>query len=209
MAAPGERVLYLLRHGETEWSRERRKQGRGDSPLTELGVRQARACGLALRSEIADRSEVIIHVSPLGRARATAEIVRICLDLSADRVVVEDWLAEHDYGAWQGLIDAEIDQRYPGARAARAFDKWNYVIPGGESYAILKLRLETRLARLQKAETAIVIAHDMVSRVLRGIHLGLAHGRLLALTHPHTRIYRLTDGAVSELEAPLASSWPA
>jgi broad specificity phosphatase PhoE len=199
-------MLYLLRHGETEWSRERRKQGRGDSALTELGVRQARACGLALQSEIADRPDVTIHVSPLGRARASAEIVRGCMDLATDRVVAEEWLAELDYGVWQGLVDAEIDQRYPGARAARARDKWSYVIPGGESYAMLRLRLEARFATLMQNGTAIVIAHDMVSRVLRGIHLGLEHGRLLELTHPHTCIYRLSDGEVSELEAPLAST---
>jgi broad specificity phosphatase PhoE len=195
-------MLYLLRHGETEWNRVGRRQGRGDSPLTELGMRQAQACGLALRGDIADSADVILYTSPLGRARTTAEIVRSWLQLPPEHVVIEDSLAELDHGEWQGMTNAEIDCRYPGVREERDRDEWNRAIPGGESYAMLERRVLPWITRrLAETTTAIVVAHDMVSRVLRGIYLGLEPARTLVLVHPHTRIYRFSNGAISALEA--------
>jgi 2,3-bisphosphoglycerate-dependent phosphoglycerate mutase len=195
-------MLYLLRHGETEWNRLRRRQGRGDSPLTLLGRRQAEACGFTLRKEITDRSGVVMHTSPLGRARTTAEIVRGCLGLPMERLSVEDCLVEHDYGEWQGMTSEEIDRRYPGARAERERNKWSYRVPGGESYAMLEQRL-LAWTKSRGSEDAITIAvvHDMVSRVIRGIYLGLEPARTLALDHPHARIYCLSRRGVSAVDA--------
>src|SRR5206468_11831561 len=68
-------VIYLVRHGQTEFNRERRIQGHVDSPLTELGVRQARAVGWLLRDLIRDPAGWRVVSSPLGRAASTAEIV--------------------------------------------------------------------------------------------------------------------------------------
>jgi broad specificity phosphatase PhoE len=179
----------------------KRRQGRVDSPLTALGVTQAKACGLVLRKEISDLSEAVLYTSPLGRARTTAEIIRACLDLPPDRVVVEECLAEHDYGEWQGLTNDQVDALYPGLRAQRERDKWNYVVPGGESYAILERRLLPWMTSHREATTAIAVVHDMVSRVLRGIYLALEPSQTLVLDHPHSRIYKLSNGDVSVLDA--------
>jgi broad specificity phosphatase PhoE len=70
-------VRYLLRHGETEWNRVSRKQGRGDSPLTSLGVRQVEAYARLLAQETSGCARVQLVTSPLGRARASAEIIRV------------------------------------------------------------------------------------------------------------------------------------
>jgi probable phosphoglycerate mutase len=104
-------TLLLTRHGETEWNRARRWQGRLDSPLTKLGRRQA--------NELAEQVDDVdaVYSSDSGRARETAAIVAARL---GHEVRVEPRLAEVDFGAWEGLTTAEIDERHPGAT-----DRWN------------------------------------------------------------------------------------
>jgi probable phosphoglycerate mutase len=193
-------VLYLLRHGETEWSRTGRKQGRGDSPLTALGVRQVEACARVLVQETAGRAQLQLVTSPLGRARASAEIIRTRLGLSEDALTIDDLLAEHDYGAWEGLTNAEIEERFPGQLTIRRQQHWSFVVPGGESYALVARRVQEWLAGQDPNLTVIVVAHDMVSRVLRGLYLNLPSTEVLRLDHPHTRIYVLEHGLVRALE---------
>jgi probable phosphoglycerate mutase len=193
-------VLYLLRHGETEWSRTGRKQGRGDSPLTAHGVCQVEACARLLAQETAGRAELQLVTSPLGRARASAEIVRLRLGLPEAALRVDELLAEHDYGAWEGLTNAEIEERFPGQQALRRRQHWSYVVPGGESYALVARRAQQWLARQDPSQTVIAVAHDMVSRVLRGLYLNLPSSAALALDHPHTRIYVLERGLARALE---------
>ncbi len=195
-------MIYLIRHGETEWNRIRRTQGRGDSPLTVLGRRQAEACGRALVDEI-DVAEARILTSPLGRARATAEILRRVIVLPTYRLLVDHRLAECDCGQWEGLNDAEIEKEFPGERARRTADKWNYEIHGGESYAMVEDRLTPWLREYRDAASIVAVTHDMVSRVIRGIYLNLKPEDTLRLDHPQTRIYKLSDGCQSVIEADL------
>ena len=195
-------MIYLVRHGETEWNRIRRTQGRGDSPLTVLGRRQAEACGRALVDEI-DVAEARILTSPLGRARTTAEKLRRVIGLPTDRLVVDHRLAECDCGQWEGLDDEEIEEQFPGERARRTADKWDYQIPGGESYAMVAVRLNPWLKEYRDTGSIVAVTHDMVSRVIRGIYLNLKPEYTLRLVHPQTRIYKLSDGRESVIEADL------
>ena len=130
-------MIYLVRHGETTWNRVGRQQGHNDSPLTELGIEQARAAGRMLQRAIPDIHNVCIETSPLGRARQTALILSEILGLDPNAILVTPLLIEHHLGNWQGLTHAEIDARYPGALQAREEHKWDYVVPGGESYAFV------------------------------------------------------------------------
>jgi probable phosphoglycerate mutase len=151
-------------------------------------------------------SSLHLVTSPLGRARASAEIIRAVLGLAEDSLSVSDFLAEHDYGAWEGLTNAEIDERFPGELALRRQQHWNFVVPGGESYALVAHRLREWLARQDPARTVVAVTHDMVSRVLQGLYLGLPPPEVLRLDHPHTRIYFLEHGHVRALEvAPAAA----
>ena len=193
-------MLYLVRHGETEWSRAGRKQGRADSPLTALGARQVEACARRLAHETAGAPSVHLATSPLGRARASAAIIRARLALPEAALSVHDLLAEHDYGAWEGLTNAEIEERFPGELAIRRQRHWSFVVPGGESYALLARRVQKWLALQDPSQTVIAVAHDMVSRVLRGLYLNLPLPAVLRLDHPHTRIYVLEYGLVRALE---------
>jgi broad specificity phosphatase PhoE len=97
--------IIVVRHGETAWSREKRHTGRSDLSLTEEGREQA----LALGAQLARLRFAAVFVSPLRRARETCELAGY-----ADRAVVDPDLIEWDYGEYEGLTSAEIQQDRPG-----------------------------------------------------------------------------------------------
>ena len=112
-------MIYLIRHGQTEFNREDRVQGRVDSPLTDLGVAQARAMGDRLRSlKAADGRDWRVATSPLGRAMRTAQIAAETAGLPAPQV--DTRLVEVDYGQIEGLTRAEVDVRWPRFEIGRA-----------------------------------------------------------------------------------------
>jgi broad specificity phosphatase PhoE len=191
-------MIYLVRHGETAWNLIRRRQGRLDSPLTERGVAQAEALGRCLR-ELLNGEAARIFSSPLGRAMSTATIIAGHLGIDKESVFAEPLLTEHHMGRWQGLSNAQIDERFPGARQERAKNKWEYVIPGGESYAKVYGRAIAWLATVPKEQLLITVAHEMISRTIRGAYCQLDPHSMLALDHPHRVIYRLDEGQIKEI----------
>lgn len=98
--------IYLTRHGETEWNVVRRMQGQGDSPLTELGIKQAK--WLAARLE--NKDIAYVYSSPLKRATDTADIINYVLQAS---IVIDDRLKEINVGPWQGKEVDEILEEMP------------------------------------------------------------------------------------------------
>jgi broad specificity phosphatase PhoE len=151
-------AIYLARHGQTEWNVEGRRQGRLDSPLTALGVLQARRNADLLLGERVDA----LYCSPIGRARRTAEILGETLGLP---VQVLDDLAEVAHGAWSGLTSAEIDAGWPGQRAARSLDKYSFRFPDGESYADADARAGRALTQVVGARP-LLVSHEMIGRML-------------------------------------------
>src|ERR1700741_2656837 len=117
--------LLLVRHGETDWNRERRFQGHADQPLNETGREQARAPATDLDGNGID----LIYTSDLARARETAEIVGAQLGLD---VVAMRELREIDVGEWEGLTWQEIEERYP--EGARKWHEHGYGWQSGETY---------------------------------------------------------------------------
>jgi probable phosphoglycerate mutase len=193
--------MYLVRHGETEWNRDGRRQGRGDSPLTERGVRHAEACAeLIAGHQGSSVSRVRVLTSPLGRAHATAKIICERLGLDVMSCIAAPELAEHDFGAWEGLTNTEIESRFPGEIERRLADHWDYVIPGGESYALLARRAGRLLGSLDNEVPTILVTHDMVSRVMRGLYARMPPAETLTLRHRQDVVYVLNDGEVSCLE---------
>jgi len=197
-AARHDGLILLVRHGETAWNLVGRQQGHLDSPLTEAGIDQARAAGQSLRQLAGDIRSLVIEASPLGRAQGTAHLIARELGLEATVVRTSPLLIEHKLGVWQGLTYAEIDERYPGARAAREAAKWTYLIEGGESYAGAAARAEQWLASCV-APVIVAVTHEMMSRSLRGAYAGLPPPEILALSHRHDRLYRLQGGAIAEI----------
>ena len=118
-------ILYFVRHGETDWNRERRLQGQHDIPLNPLGRTQAQRCGAMLREllgkdgvGIADYDYVS---SPLGRARETMEIMRGVIGLDPSAYRTDARLMEMSFGRWEGFTYRRTpDAGGCGARGARA-----------------------------------------------------------------------------------------
>jgi broad specificity phosphatase PhoE len=180
-------AVFLARHAQTEWNVLRRRQGRLDSPLTRAGVEQTRRHAAALKPMAIDA----IFTSPLGRTRETARILGDTLAL--EPVVVDD-LAELDHGTFSGLTSAEIDARFPGERERRAAGKYEYRFPGGESYADADLRVARALGAIG-GRRPLVVAHEMVGRLLQRHLLGLDPAAALARDHPHDVLYAIDPAA--------------
>ncbi|HSE86936.1 MAG TPA: histidine phosphatase family protein [Candidatus Binatia bacterium] len=192
-------MIYLVRHGETTWNRVGRQQGHDDSPLTETGIEQARAAGRVLQRAISDVQLVCIETSPLGRARQTALIINEVLGLDPNAILVTPLLIEHHLGSWQGLTHSEIDERYPGAWQAREENKWEYVVPGGESYVRVAERAKQWLASKRYAPITIAVTHAIISRTIQGAYGGFTPSETVARSHRQDRIYRLHAGLVEEI----------
>jgi broad specificity phosphatase PhoE len=157
-------TLYFIRHGETDWNAEARLQGQRDVPLNDFGRVQAEEVGRMLM-QLAARPEDLDYVaSPLSRTRETMERMREAMGLHPPYYRTDARLAELTFGAWEGLTWREVRQRDPRGAKARDIDKWGFVPPKGESYAMLAERVAPFLADL--ARDSVAVSHGGVARVL-------------------------------------------
>ena len=189
-------VIYLVRHGETEWNRVRRYQGWSDSPLTERGLAQAEAIGRLLR-DLPEAQSAELLASPIGRARHTAEIIRDCLD-RREPVRFDDRLREISLGSWDGLDRAEIAALRPGIFDGDNYHEWYFATPDGETYEGFAGRIAAWLAEAAD-RLLIVVTHGIVTRLLRGLYAGLPRREALRLPVPQDRIFRLANGSIEEI----------
>jgi probable phosphoglycerate mutase len=162
--------LWLLRHGETEWSAEGRHTGRTDVPLTEQGERQA----AAMRDMFADVHPTLVLCSPRSRARETARLAGF-----AD-IVIDDDLVEWDYGDYEGRTTSEIRADDPG------WDLFTHGVPNGDTIADVSERADrvlTRAAEALQKGPVVLVGHGHFSRVLgaRWVGLGARGGAHLQL----------------------------
>ncbi len=159
--------LWLVRHGETEWSAEGRHTGRTDIPLTGNGRRQA----AALRKALAGTKFQAVRCSPMRRARETCEIAGY-----GDVAVVDQGLMEWDYGVYEGRTSQEIQAEIPG------WSVWKDSIVGGETVEQVGARADGAIARALEAagpETddmarVALFAHAHILRILAARWVGLA-----------------------------------
>ncbi len=149
-------TIVFLRHGQSEWLAEGRFQGRSDTPLSPLGQRQAALAGARLAApDVPPRLPVpagepvaVIH-SPLARTRETAEaVVAAFRDAGrpAPPLRPEAGFAEIAQGAWEGLFQREVEERYPVEIAGWRRDPVGVHAPGGESLAEVDARVRVALA---------------------------------------------------------------
>jgi broad specificity phosphatase PhoE len=196
-------IIFLVRHGETEWNRIRRYQGWQDSPLTPEGVAQAEAIGRRLR-RLPEAAEAGIVASPLGRARHTAEIIAECLSNNRGRpgtIRFDERLREISLGSWDGLDKRDIRRRAPELFTGEEGRwEWYFGSPDGETYECFAGRIAAFLADLGDAPV-IAVSHGVTTRVLRGLYAGLPRGEALRLTVPQDRIFRLAGGTLEEIAA--------
>jgi probable phosphoglycerate mutase len=160
--------LWLVRHGETEWSAGGRHTGRTDVPLDDAGREQARA----LRPLLAEHRFALVLSSPLQRATATCALAGI------DGCDLDDDLAEWDYGEFEGITTDEIRTAHPG------WSLWRDGCPSGESPRDVGMRADRVVARARAVDgDVLAFSHGHLSRVLAARWVGLEPqaGALLAL----------------------------
>ncbi|MFG1955480.1 bifunctional RNase H/acid phosphatase [Micromonospora sp. NPDC048830] len=158
--------LILVRHGETEFTAQRRYSGRGDVPLSERGRAQARAT--AARVAALAPAVAAVVSSPLSRCTATAEAIAAALGGIPVRRL--DDLIECDFGAWEGRTFAEVREGWPGE-----LDAWlastRVAPPEGESFTEVgarAARATDALLRAYPGETVVVVSHvSPIKLVLR------------------------------------------
>ena len=187
-------LLYFVRHGETEWNRARRIQGRTDVPLNAAGRAQAAAIAARLRQLVDGAEAVDFYSSPLGRARQTMAAILTEFGVPEDRAHYEERLVERSFGAfdgltWREMFAAGIDPD----RDPATYHDWRP--EGGESFADVAERVGAWLSGVHRP--AIVVSHSGVSRALRGLLLGLDKAEIVHLPVPQHRFYRITGGEVA------------
>jgi len=159
-------ALYLVRHGETDWNREKRFQSRTDVPLNETGLAQARM----MRDELRRRGAGFIaaRCSPLGRAVETA---RIILEGSGLQAVIEPAFIELEFGTFEGRLESELRTQY-----GEEYDRWRaseYTLTspgGGENIISGAERVRERLLALRPPAIdgdVLVVAHQAVNMAMK------------------------------------------
>ncbi|GAB3208921.1 acid phosphatase [Nocardia tengchongensis] len=195
----GEFRLIVLRHGETAWSAARRHTGRTDIPLTEIGEAQARSAGTLLRG--LDLSNPLVLSSPRQRALRTAELAGLT------GVIVDDDLAEWDYGAYEGLTAPEIQRMSPG------WTIWTGAVPEGESAEHVRKRADHVLATVipeLATRDVVLVGHGHFSRaliarwaefeVVEGRRFFLSTAAVTVLGHDHDARTVLAHNLVAPLD---------
>jgi len=159
----GTRIL-LVRHGETDWNKLHRFQGKSDVPLNCTGRDQAYDLAVALRGE----SMKSIYSSPLSRALETARIIQAFHPMAP--VFQAEGLAEMDLGEFEGMPAQQWTEQYPAFRKAWLEAPLSVVMPGGESIQeVQKRALETleEITNQYQAETTLLICgHSFVNRTI-------------------------------------------
>ena len=185
-------TIYLLRHGETVWNVEGRYQGQMDSALTAKGEEQAKANALKL-SKYIDIKEVKFFSSPLGRAKATAEIIAKYNGLESSQIIFEQDIQEFNYGIFEGETKEYCKQVYEKEFQEREANKFSYVLEGGESYIKVFERLMRWLSSVQNEKVVVVVAHEMINRALRGIYCSMTTEEMLTLRQANDVLIKLEN----------------
>jgi probable phosphoglycerate mutase len=160
--------LWLVRHGETEWTLSGAHTSRTDLPLTAVGAQQVEA----LQRLLGHQRFVLVLSSPMRRALDTARLAGYAPEITDD-------LKEWDYGQYEGRTTADIQKDAPG------WTIWTGTPPGGETIAQVAARADRVISRGVSAEGDVALfGHGHLLRVLGARWLGLEPhaGRLLALS---------------------------
>ena len=180
--------LWLVRHGETEWSRNGRHTSVTELALTEEGVKVA----TTLRERLAGVQFDLVLTSPRQRARRTAELAGF------PDAEVDENLAEWNYGDYEGISTPEIREKVPG------WTVWTHPCPGGETAEQVSARLDRVVAKVRaQGGRCLAFGHGHASRALAS--------RWLEQPVEEGRLFRLDTSTVSvlafERESPVIQSW--
>ncbi len=199
-------LIYLVRHGETDWNRQRRIQGSTDIPLNDLGRSQAARTGSLLSA----RRYNLVASSPLSRALETGRIIAQAVSIAPAEIEIVDALAERAYGEAEGLDHSELAVLFPG----------DTPVPGREKRSDVAARVIAALIALAERHpggTLIVTTHGGVVRAVlnavapaAGIHRGVAisNGSIHSFRHVdgELRLVNFNDLLENPIENPIQTA---
>jgi broad specificity phosphatase PhoE len=193
-------MIWLVRHGQTEFNATGRIQGAKDSPLTELGVEQGKRIGARLREVVPADARII--ASPLGRTQHTARLIREASGLAAP-IETDARLAEISLGKWDGMLKDDIRAMSPDYDAGARRWSWFFDAPGGDSHEALVERLGAWLEEARAdAGPIVAVSHGVAGRILRGLFLQLPRDEALMLDIPQDAFFRLSQGQIERIDCP-------
>lgn len=182
--------LYLVRHGETEWNKASRVQGRTDTELSNVGIMQARKLAKRLACENID----YIYSSSLKRALRTAEIVREYKNCS---IVESDKYHEICLGPWEGMCINEIKEKYGEHFRVYREDPANFKLPGAETFQQLADRTYNAIMEIvscHKGGNILVVSH--------GTAIKAAIIRILGIDITNYTKFRIDNASISIIGFP-------
>ncbi|RKX68945.1 histidine phosphatase family protein [candidate division TA06 bacterium] len=154
--------LFLVRHGQTYWNVEQRMQGWKDSPLTDIGINQAKQLSESLKNEIFNA----IYTSSSGRAVQTAKILKNNRDI---KIVKNDNLRELNFGNWDGHLFSELENKFPDKFKQLKENPHLFESPLGESFLIAQNRVLFAINRIilnHFGENILIISHAIVIKLI-------------------------------------------
>ncbi|KAK7468754.1 hypothetical protein VKT23_003256 [Stygiomarasmius scandens] len=196
--------LFLIRHGETEWSLNGRHTGRTDIPLTARGEEQIKEKAQILVGDgkiIDPKNLCTVFVSPRQRAHRTFHLLFEHVE-TPNHILTEN-AREWDYGDYEGLLSHEIKERQPG------WSIWKDGCPGGESVEEMQKRVDTCIAHVREyhrqykeegihTRDVCIVAHGHFSRVFiarwinfplhLGTHFNVEPGGVAVLSYNHNSL---------------------
>lgn len=192
-------IVYLIRHGQTDWNAEGRLQGQADTDINALGRSQADGNGRRLRELIAEPGAFDFVASPLRRTRETMERVRRSMGLPAEGYRTDARLKEVHFGDWQGSTFAELEAREPGSTAARTANKWTFCPPGDDAESYVDLTERVRPVFEEFSGPVVCVTHGGILRVAFRLFGGLSDTDASALEIPQDRVLAIRHGVPSWL----------
>jgi broad specificity phosphatase PhoE len=181
-------MMYLVRHGQTDWNAELRLQGQKDIPLNDTGRTQAARNGRELAKLIDAPDQFDFVASPLGRTRETMEIILAQFGLSKERYRRDVGVIEITFGDWEGYTFEELRVENNDAVEERLANKWNFVQPNGESYQMMCDRVAVWLKTVTR--DTVVVCHGGTIRALMVLLTNMPTAQAAELSIPQDRIYQ-------------------
>ena len=155
-------TLYIVRHGQTEWNVQHRFQGYQDSPLTELGIKQALWLGESMRNDPID----IIYSSSSYRAHRTAELIKADREID---IMDSDALREINLGIWEGRNQQEVEASYPEQLDHFWNDPNEFRVREGESFKDVSERVVGQLNEIideHQGKSILIVTHTVAVKLI-------------------------------------------
>ncbi|MCM1568614.1 MAG: histidine phosphatase family protein [Roseburia sp.] len=158
--------IYFVRHGETDWTRQQRLQGRQDIPLNERGIRQLEETGKRI-AQMGLSIDVILS-SPLLRARKSAELIAGALGYPIEEIVTEPLFIERDFGRGEGTVIEDLGHRFP--------EDTHEDMESIEETCKRADKAIRRVVSAYSGKTVLVVAHGAI---LKALLEAVSHGKIL------------------------------